>query len=74
MANNNMMSINDGSPTHDSRSAGSSAAPDITIAHTSMMSKLTWETRKELSSDHRPIIITYTDCIPRVNDKPTYKW
>ena len=46
MANNNMMSINEGSPTHDSRSSETGSAPDITIAHTSMMSKLTWETKK----------------------------
>ena len=74
LANSNMIPVNDGTPTHDSRSTSTAKAPDVTLAHTSLMSKISWKTVNELSSDHRPIIITYTDYIPSVNDKPTYKW
>ena len=28
----------------------------------------------DLSSDHRPIIVTYRDSIPQVNNRPAYKW
>ena len=74
LAASNMLTINDGKPTHDSRSAGSASTPDVTIVHTSMMDKVTWETVEGLSSDHRPIVITYSDYIPSVNNKPTFKW
>ena len=74
LANNNMIPANDGSPTHDSRSSGTESAPDVTLVHTSMMDKVSWRTVKELSSDHRPIIITYCDYIPVINNRPTYKW
>ena len=74
LAASNMMTVNDGKPTHDSRSAGSASAPDATIVNTAMMSKVAWKTAEGLSSDHRPIVITYTDYIPSVNNKPTFKW
>ena len=74
IANSDMKTINDGTPTHDNRTTGTGSAPDICMAHTAMISKLEWETKNELSSDHRPIIITYTDCIPIVNSRMQYKW
>jgi len=74
LADNNMLAVNDGKPTHDSRSAGTASAPDVTLVHTTMMDKVTWETVNDLSSDHRPIIITYRDHFPKVNNKPTFKW
>ena len=74
LAENNMLAVNDGRPTHDSRSSGTASAPDVTIVHTSMMDRVSWETVSDLSSDHRPIIITYRDHFPKVNYKPTYKW
>jgi hypothetical protein len=69
-----MIPANDGTPTHDNRSTDTASAPDVTLAHSSLMSKISWKTVNELSSDHRPIIITYTDYIPSVNDRPSYKW
>ena len=74
IANSDMITINNGTPTHDNRTTGTGSAPDVCIAHTAMMSKLEWETKNELSSDHRPIILTYTDCIPMVNNRVQYKW
>ena len=58
LAENNMLAVNDGRPTHDSRSSGTASAPDVTFVHTSMMDRVSWETVSDLSSDHRPIIIT----------------
>jgi len=36
--------------------------------------KFTWQVLDDLSSDHKPIIITYQDQFPSINNKPTYKW
>ena len=69
-----MLPINNGSPTHTSRSSGTESTPDITLIHASMMNKVSWEKIDDLNSDHHPIMITFKDHIPRVNDRPTYKW
>ena len=73
-ADNNMIAMNDGSPTLSSRSSGSQTAPDVTLVHTSLLDKVTWETTEGLGSDHLPIVVTYRDHIPRINSKPSYKW
>jgi len=73
-ADNNMLAANDGSFTHVSRSSGSKSAPDVTLAHASIVDKLSWKTVNSLGSDHMLIVITYSDPIPRVNSKPSYKW
>ena len=73
LAENNMLAVNDGRPTHDSRSSGTASAPDVTFVHTSMMDRVSWETVSDLSSDHRPIK-TYRDHFPKVNYKPSFKW
>ena len=74
LADSNMLPLNDGTPTHTNRSSGTESAPDVTLVHSTLMDKTTWERVEDLSSDHHPIIITYRDNIPRVNDKPAYKW
>ena len=42
-ADNNMLTANDGSYTHTSRSSGSKTAPDVTLTHASMVDKLSWK-------------------------------
>ena len=74
LTDNNMLPLNDGSHTHTSRSSGTQSAPDVTLAHVSMMDKMKWEQVDDLGSDHVPIIITYQYHIPTVNNRPTYKW
>ena len=74
MANTNMAFLNDGSPTHTNRTTGKRTAPDMAFAHPSMLDKMSWEVRNDFSSDHLPIIISYDDTMPMINDKPTYKW
>ena len=90
MASTGMACLNTGEPTHhkkrrqqqqrlqhspDSASTfDNGSAPDISLVHPSLLDKLTWEVVNELGSDHMPIIITYDTTIPKVNDKPTYKW
>jgi len=74
LADSNMLPLNDGTPTHTNRSSGTESAPDVTLVHSTLMDKMTWERVEDLSSDYHPIIITYRDNIPRVNDKPVYKW
>ena len=71
----NMAAINDGKGTRRSRNAeGKDTAPDQAFVHASKMDRFTWEVVDELPSDHKPIIITYRDQFPTINNKPTYKW
>ena len=69
LAVKNMTHINHGSPTHK---AGT--APDTSFVSPGLLDKTEWKTVNELASDHIPIILTYQDDIPRVNEKPKYKW
>ena len=69
LAVKNMTHINHGSPTH---TAGT--APDTSFVSPGLLDKTEWKTVNELASDHIPIILTYQDDIPRVNEKPKYKW
>ena len=71
---NNMVVMNDGTPTHVSRSSGSQTTPDVTLAHASIVDRITWRKLQGIGSDHIPILITYHDSIPRVNNKPSFKW
>jgi len=73
-ADNNMVVTNDGSPTHVSRSSGSQTAPDVTLAHASIVDRISVNKLQGIGSDHIPILITYQDHIPRVNSKPSFKW
>ena len=73
-ASNNMAPINDGKPTRKCRKDGKGTAPDQAFVHASKLDKFTWEVVDDLSSDHSPIIITYQDQFPTINNKPTYKW
>jgi len=78
VASTNMISINDGSPTRTNRSARNDndddTTPDISFVHSSLMDKFSWKVENELGSDHKPIIITYEESIPKVNETPRYKW
>ena len=70
-----MSAINDGRATHRSRNAeGKESAPDQAFVHVSRMDRFTWKVVEDLPSDHRPIIITYQDQFPTINNKDTYKW
>ena len=74
LADNGMACMNNGKSTHVSRSSGNESAPDVSLIHSSLLDKVTWETTNELGSDHKPIIITYEDELTKVNDKPRFKW
>ena len=69
-----MASMNNGEPTHVNRNTGRPGTPDVSLIHTSLLDKISWETVNELGSDHKPIIITYEDEMTKVNSKPRYKW
>ena len=73
-ATHNMTPINDGKPTRRCRKSGKGTAPDQAFVHASKLDRFTWEIVDDLSSDHSPIIITYQDQFPTINNKPTYKW
>ena len=74
-ATHNMTAINDGRATRRSRNAaGKGTAPDQAFVHASRVDKFTWQVLDDLSSDHKPIIITYQDQFPSINNKPTFKW
>ena len=72
-ADKNMIAVNDGSHTLDSRSTGSQTAPDVTLVHASLLDKVTWGKVEGLGSDHVPIVVTYKDHILRINCKPSFK-
>ena len=78
MAAKDMCTINDGTRTHIDYSTKkrekTGTAPDITFVHPTLLDRMTWEVVNDLGSDHLPIMITYMDDIPTVNNKPTYKW
>ena len=74
-ATHNMTAINDGRATRRSRNAaGKGTALDQAFVHSSRVDKFTWQVLDDLSSDHKPIIITYQDQFPSINNKPTFKW
>ena len=74
MALNNMTPANSGEPTHTNRKTGKETTPYITIVHSALLDKITWNTENDFGSDHRPILITYDDNMPKVNTVPKYKW
>ena len=75
MADKDMMTANDRNSTLNSTS-GTSSAPYLSIVHTSKMDKFSWKTLDELSSDHKPILVTYEPGVPVKNNHviPKYKW
>lgn len=74
MAANDMACINDGSTTRTNRATGTESTPDTAFAHSSLLDKLSWKVINELGSDHKPVIVTYEDDVPEVNNKPRFKW
>ena len=73
-AANNMAPLNNGEATRKCRTSGKGTAPDQAFVHASKLDRFTWEVAEGLSSDHVPIIITYQDMFPTINDNPIYKW
>ena len=73
---NDMACLNDGTPTHINyrRELVTYSAPDTSIAHVSLLDKLSWEVMNDFRSDHQPIMITLDCQIEEVNDNPKYKW
>ena len=72
-----MICLNDGRPTRNARQENHmDTAPDLSIVHSSLIEKFSWDTIDETGSDHKPILITYKEGfeIPKVNDKIRYKW
>ena len=69
-----MSILNDGKPTHILRATGNLSAPDTSLAHSSLVDKITWEALTELGSDHKPIIITIGDAFSKLKSPPVYKW
>ena len=49
-------------------------SPDVSIAHVSLLDKLTWDVLNDMRSDHQPIIITLNCGVEEVNSTPSYKW
>ena len=71
-----MIAINDSSTTRTNRSTNSDTSPDVSLIHSSLAGKFTWNVLDDLGSDHKPIMITYREMnsIPTVESKPSYKW
>ena len=74
IAGHGMAELNEGTPTHVNRKTGKGSAPDTSFVHSSMLDRCKWKTVNDFGSDHQPIIITYEDRIPTVNNKAKYKW
>lgn len=72
-----MVCINDASKsTRTNRTTHSDSSPDLSIVNAALLDKFTWKVEDRLGSDHKPIILTFeaSQTIPKVNDKPKYKW
>ena len=73
-AANSMAPLNDGHSTRRCRTSGKGSAPDQAYVHSSKLDRFSWEVTEGFGSDHLPIIISYQDMFPTVNNKPSYKW
>ena len=71
---NKMVCLNDGRATHIQRATGKGSTPDASIVHSSLLDKTTWNVVHELNSDHKPILITFEDRLPKIKFDPSYKW
>ena len=76
MEDTGMTPLNSGTHTHTCKRSGTAtlSAPDVAFANPRMLEKLEWETVNDLSSDHLPIIITYTTTTPHANTIPSYRF
>ena len=76
VAENNMVVLNDGSPTLNHKNSDKDSAPDITMVHASKADKFSWKTIDNLGSDHKPIVIAYSTGhqIQQIKSNPKYKW
>ena len=69
-----MAPLDNGEATRKCRTSWKGTTPDQAFAHASKLDRFTWEVAEGLSSDHFPIIITYQDMFPTINNNPIYKW
>ena len=76
IAETSMIPINNGLPTRTDRTSGKGSAPDLTMIHSSLLSKCHWDVESNLGADHMPIILRFEEenSIPSVESKPRYKW
>jgi ribonuclease HI len=56
MMSNALVPLNDGSATRINRGTGGLSAPDLSIAHSSLVARSDWCTLEPLGSDHLPIL------------------
>ena len=72
---NDMACLNDGRSTHVTRAENPTwTTPDTSIAHISLLDKLSWEVHNDLRSDHQPIIMNFDCDMEEVNSTPRYRW
>ena len=69
-----MAVLNEGQATRRCRVSGKGSAPDQAFVHSSKLDRFSWKVVEDFGSDHLPIIISYQDMFPTVNNKPVYKW
>ena len=76
IVNNDLIILNDQSPTHFNLSYGSSSAIDITLCSSSIATSIEWQTSDYLyGSDHYPLTIKIAEPIPVINmHNPRYKF
>ena len=69
-----MIPINNGLPTRTGRTSGKGSAPDLTMIHSSLLSKCHWDVESNLGADHMLIILRFEEesSIPSVESKPRY--
>lgn len=56
LMSNGLISLNDGTATRVNRGTGGLSAPDVSVAHSSLVARSDWSTLEPLDSDHLPIL------------------
>ena len=75
MMSNALVSLNDGAATRVNRGTGGLSAPDLSIAHTSLLARSEWCTLDPLSSDHLPILSELGLTVQTLADeRPRLRW
>ena len=70
MIENDFGIANDGSATRTNAGTGGSSAPDVTIAHNSLLENIEWSIAECMGSDHLPILYTIECHIHTLNPTP----
>jgi ribonuclease HI len=74
MESNRMVVLNDGSRTRVHKGTGRASAPDVSMCHESTHEGVDWTVKRELSTDHFPIVIATGWKVNQEKMRPILAW